>query len=102
MRRILAVLAIMLAIPFVRGTMEQAVPPSYEARTVMIPMRDGVQLSTQILAPKSPQEPLPILLDRTPYGAFAAPPNTRRALGEYISVSQDIRGRNKSQGEFVM
>jgi uncharacterized protein len=88
---------------FEGGTVEKTVPVSAtERRGVMIPMRDGVQLYTEILAPRSVQEPLPILLVRTPYGAYAAPSDTRRALGDYISVSQDIRGRNKSQGEFVM
>src|SRR5215467_5016765 len=42
-------------IPFTRGE-------------VMIPMRDGVRLYTVILSPQNQTEPLPIILNRTPYG----------------------------------
>ncbi len=34
----------------------------------MIPMRDGVRLQTVIFTPKQASGPLPILLQRTPYG----------------------------------
>jgi putative CocE/NonD family hydrolase len=71
---------------------------------VMIPMRDGVRLQTVIFTPKDQKAPLPILMRRTPYGI----PGRERAqmapgLGEpYIFVSQNIRGRFKSEGTFVM
>src|ERR1700757_2948488 len=35
---------------------------------VMIAARDGVKLHTEIYAPKNNAEPLPIILERTPYG----------------------------------
>ena len=38
------------------------------ATEVMIPMRDGVRLYTQIYTPTQATEPLPILFLRTPYG----------------------------------
>src|SRR5258706_5849398 len=74
----------------------------------MIPMRDGVHLYAQIYTPAQGAEKLPILLLRTPYGT--GPLNAARiaaALPEltadgYIIVSQDIRGRFKSEGQFVM
>ena len=79
-------------------------------RTVMIPMRDGVRLYTEIYTPKKAGEPLPFLLQRTPYGTqddFAG--NSRQLLTYaemlaqgYIFVIQDIRGRYKSEGQFVM
>jgi uncharacterized protein len=74
----------------------------------MIPMRDGVRLNTQIYTPSRAAEPLPFLLLRTPYGigeltsaqlAAALPELTADG---YIIVQQDIRGRFKSEGEFVM
>ncbi len=43
----------------------------FEAIEAMVPMRDGVKLHTVICAPKDVTEPLPILLQRTPYGASA-------------------------------
>ncbi len=72
----------------------------------MVPMRDGVKLYTQIYTPARSTEPLPMLLLRTPYGignAFSE--QLVAALGEltdYIIVRQDIRGRFKSDGQFVM
>ncbi|MGH9855052.1 MAG: CocE/NonD family hydrolase [Blastocatellia bacterium] len=74
----------------------------------MIPMRDGVRLYTQIYAPAQAAEKLPILFLRTPYGAGSLnPQRLAAALPEltadgYIIVSQDIRGRFKSEGQFVM
>src|SRR6186713_669220 len=74
----------------------------------MIPMRDGVRLFTQVYAPAKAAEPLPILLLRTPYGiGNMSPEALATALPEltadgYIIVRQDIRGRFKSEGQFVM
>ena len=74
----------------------------------MIPMRDGVHLNTRIYAPANATEPLPILFLRTPYGIgeltsaqlVAALPEI--TADGYIIVQQDIRGRFKSEGQFVM
>lgn len=77
------------------------VKPSVFTRTeAMIPMRDGTLLFTTIASPRVASEPLPILLGRTPYGAR---PQLYQGMREgYIVVSQDIRGRNRSKGAFVM
>ena len=75
---------------------------------VMIPMRDGVRLQTAIFTPHGRRPPLPLLLQRTPYnvpgegdldGERAKP---GRLSDGYIMVSQNIRGRYKSEGTFVM
>ena len=73
----------------------------------LIPMRDGIRLLTVILSPRNAAPPLPILIDRTPYGAKDfAPYMERRAkpagLEGYILVLQDIRGRFGSEGTFDM
>src|SRR5262245_51118830 len=83
---------------------------SYDRRFVMIPMRDGVKLNTEIFVPKDVTGSLPILYRRTPYGVGASSINAvapNRALHElardgYIFAFQDIRGRYKSEGQFVM
>ena len=80
----------------------------YQRTEAMIPMRDGVKLHAVILKPKDIAAPLPILLQRTPYGVdqtgrawfFERRPELARA--GYIFVNEDIRGRYKSQGKFVM
>ena len=82
-------------------------------REEMVPMRDGVKLYTVILTPKEASDPLPILLQRTPYdatGVLTGHPSARldvvlgtKFLGtDYIYAVQDIRGRFKSEGDYVM
>ena len=78
---------------------------SFEKIEVLIPMRDGVRLNTIINIPESVSEPLPFLLIRTPYGIKSGSVSTSYSeLAEdgYIFVFQDIRGRYKSEGDFVM
>ena len=80
----------------------------YVRTDVMIPMRDGVKLHAVILKPADIKAPLPFLLLRTPYGAngttgasfFAQNPYLARS--GYIYVAEDIRGRYRSRGKFVM
>jgi uncharacterized protein len=80
----------------------------YQRTDVMIPMRDGVKLHAVILKPADITTPLPFLMQRTPYGVdettrasfFAERPELARA--GYIYVAEDIRGRFRSQGKFVM
>jgi hypothetical protein len=85
----------------------------YEKREVMIAMRDGVKLHTEILVPKGAQG-MPILLERTPYKAGSTTqdkPKMRDAVWAaqrewvddgYIIVDQDIRGKYGSEGDYVM
>ena len=83
---------------------------------VMVPMRDGVRLATDIYAPEASGS-WPVILERTPYGKTtpsrsertrADPkPRTRSEVAEffvqhgYVVVYQDCRGRYKSEGAFV-
>ncbi len=78
----------------------------YKKIEKMIPMRDGVKLFTTILTPIGHTQPLPILMQRTPYGA-TVPDNfnpleftylANMAKEGYIFVIQDIRGKYKSEG----
>jgi putative CocE/NonD family hydrolase len=94
--------------------------PSEEAkdfvtREVMIPMRDGTKLYTRIVIPKGVTN-APIIFLRTPYSAekritaatsnryaVALPPTyADLAAAGYIIVGQDVRGRYKSEGEYVI
>jgi hypothetical protein len=74
-------------------------------------MRDGVKLHVVILRPvgsESGGEPLPFLMERTPYGTDNASPKNvaiskpELAASGYIFVFGDIRGRYQSEGTFVM
>lgn len=77
----------------------------------MITMRDGKKLYTAIYLPKDSSEKHPILLVRTPYssapygeGNFPDFWNSFRRLylrENYIIVSQDVRGKFLSEGEYM-
>jgi len=82
----------------------------FDKTDVMIAARDGVKLHTEIYAPKNSTEPLPIVIERTPYGIHDDDKGYSRILAryaemipdDYIFVFQDIRGRYGSEGTFVM
>jgi uncharacterized protein len=80
----------------------------YSRQVVMIPMRDGVKLHAIVLRPTDTSEPLPFLMQRTPYGVDWADSDsinshyTELAQSGYIFVMEDIRGRYGSEGQFVM
>jgi uncharacterized protein len=86
----------------------QTVRVPFARAEAMIPMRDGVRLHTVILTPKTQTEPLPIILNRTPYGVKAWDSETLNGAYEelvadgYVFVFQDIRGKFDSDGQFVM
>ena len=82
----------------------------YTRSEAMVPMRDGVKLHVVMLRPAGSEtgEPLPFLMQRTPYGTDhnssegvnASKPEL--AASGYIFVFGDIRGRYESEGQFVM
>ena len=80
----------------------------YSRQEVMIPMRDGVKLHAIILRPADAGGPLPFIMQRTPYGVDESDSDyinsryTELAQSGYIFVMEDIRGRYKSEGQFVM
>lgn len=91
--------------------------------TLMVPMRDGVRLATDVYLPVRSAEggeirgPWPVILERTPYGRFR-PSRSERSLAEpdeakgraevarifaergYAVVYQDVRGRYDSEGAY--
>lgn len=76
-------------------------------KDVMVPMRDGVHLATDIYRPAkgtaTVEGEFSALLERTPYnkesGSMAAKADYFVKRG-YVFVAQDCRGRFKSEGEF--
>lgn len=76
-------------------------------RDVMMPMRDGVRLATDIYYPaingKLSPGRFPVLLERTPYDK-KSPSNVTKgkffARRGYVCVIQDVRGRFQSEGEW--
>lgn len=86
------------------------------SETIMVPMRDGVRLATDVHVPDG-AGPFAVIMERTPYGrnetsrseitAADRTPASRAALAAYFTahgyavVYQDTRGRYGSEGRFV-
>ncbi len=77
-------------------------------RDVMVPMRDGVKLLTDIYRPahngQAATGPFPVILERTPYGKADARFVSQGeffAKRGYVFVIQDVRGRYASEGTFL-
>lgn len=73
---------------------------------VMVPMRDGVKLATFIRRPETNQK-VPAILSRSPYNAapkVEMPPREQArpndAALSHAVITQDVRGRYASEGEF--
>ncbi|WP_271600250.1 CocE/NonD family hydrolase [Bradyrhizobium sp. CCBAU 45384] len=121
-RRDAAKLGLGLGLLSVAGAGKAAEP--YETvleAKIMVPMRDGIRLATDVYRParngKALPGPFPVILERTPYGrnivsrselSVAEPkPKSRAevaayfAKAGYVVIYQDCRGRYDSEGEFV-
>ena len=86
-------------------------------RDILVPMRDGVHLATDVYLPEGAATTLPVILERTPYdkaGVSRSEVSLRRpepatrpevatwfAQRGYAVVMQDCRGRYRSEGEFT-
>ncbi len=72
-------------------------------RNVMVPMRDGVRLATDIYRPDTPGR-FPALVTRGPYGKDGYADNQEHSIWffpqrGYVVVSQDCRARFDSEGD---
>jgi uncharacterized protein len=93
---------ILLGAIITAAIMAIAVPASCPAgttQTVMVPMRDGVKLATDIHLPEG-EGPWPTILVMTPYSRKSVAPAAAEANRRgYALVAQDFRGRFDSEGE---
>jgi predicted acyl esterase len=65
----------------------------------MVPMTDGVRLATDVYLPGDGKGTYPVILSRGPYGKEGAKAQADQACQHgYAYISQDIRGRGKSEG----
>lgn len=83
----------------------------YERTNVMIPMRDGIRLYTEIYRPTDRRGPFGILLVRTPYESIPQGDKCSPRIGplfrgvshdNFILVIESIRGRYKSEGKYIL
>lgn len=70
---------------------------------VMVPMRDGVRLATDIYRPAKPGK-YPVILVRDPYTNGSDPDRVNEghkwAKNGYVFLHQNVRGRYDSEGQF--
>jgi putative CocE/NonD family hydrolase len=111
----MVVTLLLAAMPTARGEAADRgpipeLPPLHPVRvepSVMIPMRDGVRLSTDLYMPEGAGERLPTILMRTPYsktglsGRFKKY-STMFASQGYVVAVQDKRGRYESEGTYIV
>jgi putative CocE/NonD family hydrolase len=75
-------------------------------KNVMVPMRDGVRLATDIYTPSGAGERLPVILIRVPYNKDtyrgATIPAEFFAGQGYVVLVQDVRGKHASEGEYAV
>ncbi len=68
---------------------------------VLVPMRDGVQLATDLYFPEQDEAPYPVILIRTPYNkSWLASYGDYYTRAGYVVAIQDVRGRWASQGDW--
>jgi len=83
----------------------------YDKKEIYIAMRDGVKLFTSVYQPKDKTDKHPLLMTRTPYSCAPYGKNKYSPLWKsyrkeylkegYILVTQDVRGRWMSEGDFM-
>ncbi len=108
-------IAVLICAPVMTAAQGPGTPPPdlrglFDKKEVMIPMRDGVKLHTEIYTPKDSKGAMPLFLERSPYGISAQDKGHSPILYRYIEmwpdgyifVLQDIRGRYGSEGAFAM
>jgi len=108
----LLIIAAFLAAPGLLA--QQALGPGGESgaryeitvsKDVMVPMRDGVRLATDIYRPVLNGAPVagkfPVILERTPYNKNGIEEWARYFVSRgYVAVGQDTRGRYGSEGRW--
>ena len=105
MKQIFFLLSLLLALPAVSACNAQ-----YQVTTrtnVMVPMRDGVKLATDLYLPARDgsvaAEKYPAILTRLPYNKDGSKRfDEYYAARGYVFIAQDIRGRYASQGVWHM
>jgi putative CocE/NonD family hydrolase len=75
-------------------------------RDVMVPMRDGIRLATDVYLPRAAAgaapSRLPAIMERTPYGKAGAAGSAGFFAGHgYVAIAQDVRGRYLSEGHWT-
>jgi len=79
-------------------------------KSVLVPMRDGIRLSTDLYVPVGAKSPLPVIQVRLPYNkkneryGFRRPGSVPMFFAGhgFVVAIQDMRGRYESEGEYTV
>lgn len=84
-----------------RSLSDLKLPDGARHESIMLPVRDGTGLATEVVLPAG-EGPWPVLLFRTPYGRFSrlVVDGPRYARQGIATVTQDFRGLYDSEGVF--
>lgn len=98
------IIAAVLCVP--AAALAQAYDVVRAEHDLMIPVRDGARMATDIYRPARGgvvlEERLPVLLIRTPYDKTLQQHDAEYfARHGYVVVAQDVRGRYRSEGKFL-
>ena len=106
---LLTLMVALLVRPVDSRTQTSGPEAKYKVRVtqgVMVPMRDGVKLATDLYFPEGAPAHLPVILSRTPYNKEGARREGSAAYifaGQgYVFAIQDVRGKFASEGEFTV
>lgn len=119
--RLLGALATTVAAPAAARAEAEAPYETFLDSDLMVPMRDGIRLATDVYRPARGGRPapgrFPVILERTPYGKTVVSrsertadnpvPKSRAEVASffvsrgYVVIYQDCRGRYGSEGAFV-
>lgn len=106
MNRLLRIAFVLSLFVFLTG--EISLAQKFVVETdIMVPMRDGVHLATDVYRPATEGQPideaLPVILSRLPYNKSGQKSAAQYfASNGYVFVAQDTRGRYKSEGTWHM
>jgi uncharacterized protein len=86
------------------GAVASATPgDGHRSIEAMIPMRDGIKLHTLIHLPREENKTYTAIVDRSPYGYGDMEWMTDIFIPfGFVAVGQDLRGTEKSEGEWTM
>jgi putative CocE/NonD family hydrolase len=108
---LVAAVSIAGGITFGAQSVAQDIRTQYVKSEHMVAMRDGVKLFTIVYSPKDASTAYPFMLHRTPYGSppygadayrSSLGPSAAFAAEKFIFVYQDVRGKFRSEGDFVV
>jgi len=110
MRKLLTATACVLGLLLARASAQSSAAAGetlfkvHKEYNVLIPMRDGIRLAAHIYRPEAKGR-FPVIVSRTPYGKDSKSIFSMAeffAQHGYAYVTQDVRGRYDSEGEFTV